>query len=72
MSCGVGPRHGSDPKLLWLWHRLAAETLIQTPSLGTTDMNVLEAANFLWILVLVGEIQGAVSPWSFSMLSSIP
>ena len=24
MSCGVGRRRGSDPALLWLWHRLAA------------------------------------------------
>ena len=24
MSRGVGFRHGSDPALLWLWHRLAA------------------------------------------------
>ena len=24
MSCGVGCRHGSDPTLQWLWHRLAA------------------------------------------------
>ena len=24
MSCGVGHRHGSDPVLLWLWHRPAA------------------------------------------------
>ena len=24
MSCGVGPRCGSDPALLWLWHRLVA------------------------------------------------
>ena len=24
MSCGVGGRHGSDPALLWLWHRPAA------------------------------------------------
>ena len=24
MSCGVGPRCGLDPELLWLWHRLAA------------------------------------------------
>ena len=23
-SCGVGCRCGSDPTLLWLWHRLAA------------------------------------------------
>ena len=23
-SCGVGHRCGSDPTLLWLWHRLAA------------------------------------------------
>ena len=24
MSCGAGCRHGLDPMLLWLWHRLAA------------------------------------------------
>ena len=24
MSCGVGRRCGSDPVLLWLWHRLVA------------------------------------------------
>ena len=24
MRCGVGYRHRLDPKLLWLWHRLAA------------------------------------------------
>ena len=24
MSCSVGRRHGSDPALLWLWHRPAA------------------------------------------------
>ena len=24
MSCGVGQRRGLDPRLLWLWHRLAA------------------------------------------------
>ena len=24
VSCGVGHRHGSDPLLLWLWHRPAA------------------------------------------------
>ena len=23
MSCGVGGRHGLDPALPWLWHRLA-------------------------------------------------
>ena len=23
VSCGVGRRRGSDPTLLWLWHRLA-------------------------------------------------
>ena len=27
MNCGVGHRRGSDPKLLWLWRRLAATTL---------------------------------------------
>ena len=24
MSCGLGHRSGSDPMLLWLWHRPAA------------------------------------------------
>ena len=27
MSCGVGCRHGSDPALLWLWHRPVAAAL---------------------------------------------
>ena len=34
MSYSVEHRHGSDPVLLWLWHRLSAVTLI--PSLGTS------------------------------------
>ena len=29
MSCGVGQRCGSDPKLLWLWCRPPAVALIQ-------------------------------------------
>ena len=29
MSCGVGYRCGSDPTLLWLWHRLAAIVTIR-------------------------------------------
>ena len=29
MSCGVGRGHGSDPALLWLWHRLADTVSIQ-------------------------------------------
>ena len=29
MSCGVGHRHGLDPKFLWLWCRLAATAPIQ-------------------------------------------
>ena len=28
MSCGVGLRRGSDPELLWLWHRPGAAALI--------------------------------------------
>ena len=28
MSCGVGHKRGSDPTLLWLWHRLAAAASI--------------------------------------------
>ena len=29
MRCGVGHSCGPDLMLLWLWHRLAAVTLIQ-------------------------------------------
>ena len=29
MSCGVGHRRGSDPVLLWFWHRPAAIALIR-------------------------------------------
>ena len=29
MSCGVGRRRGSDPMLLWLWHRLVATAPIR-------------------------------------------
>ena len=29
MSCGVGPRCGSDPALLWLWRRPAATAPIR-------------------------------------------
>ena len=29
MSCGVGCRHGSDPTLLWLWHRPMATAPIR-------------------------------------------
>ena len=29
MSCGVGPRHGSEPALLWLWRRPAATAPFQ-------------------------------------------
>ena len=29
MSCGLGPRCGSDPTLLWLWCRLAATAPVQ-------------------------------------------
>jgi len=32
VSCDVGHRHGLDPVLLWLWHRLAAASPI--PSLA--------------------------------------
>ena len=29
VSCDVGHRHGSDPTLLWLWHRSTAAALIR-------------------------------------------
>ena len=28
MTCGIGYRHGSDPTLLWLWHKLVATASI--------------------------------------------
>ena len=34
MSCGVGPRRGSDPALLWLWHRSAATAPIRPLAWG--------------------------------------
>ena len=30
MNCGIGHRRGSDPVLLWLWHRPMAAVLIQS------------------------------------------
>ena len=30
MSCAVGCQCGSDPELLWLWHRPAAAAVIQS------------------------------------------
>ena len=30
VSCGIGHRRGSDPKLLWLWHRPAATAPIRS------------------------------------------
>ena len=29
MNCGVDPRHGSGPTLLWLWHRPVATAPIR-------------------------------------------
>ena len=29
VSCGVGCRYGSDPELLWLWHRPVATAPIR-------------------------------------------
>ena len=34
MSCGVGQRCGSDPALLWLWHRPEATVLIRPLAWG--------------------------------------
>ena len=31
MSCGIGPRCGSDPTLLWLWHRPLIQPLAWEP-----------------------------------------
>ena len=36
MSCGVGCRNSSDPMLLWLWHRPAAEAPIRPQALEPT------------------------------------
>ena len=34
LSYGVGHRYGSDPTLLWLWHRVVATALIQPLAWG--------------------------------------
>ena len=31
VSCGAGHRRGSDPELLWLWHRLVATSPATSP-----------------------------------------
>jgi len=36
VSCGVGCRSGSDPALLWLWHRPGGYSSDSTPSLRTS------------------------------------
>ena len=36
LSCGVGRRPGSDLRLLWTWHKLAATAPMRPPSLGTS------------------------------------
>ena len=40
MSCGVGHRRGSDPALLWLWHRSAGAALIQSLAWKLPDLRV--------------------------------
>ena len=37
MSYGVGHRHGLDPALLWLWHRLTAAAPIRPVFVDTND-----------------------------------
>ena len=37
MSYGVGRRHGSDPALLWLWHR--PEAAVSFPTLAWESPN---------------------------------
>ena len=34
MSCGIGCKCGSDPRLLWLWRRLVGAAPIRPPHLG--------------------------------------
>ena len=46
LGCGIGRRGDLDLVLLWLWHRLAAVTLIE-PSLGTSICYTCSYKNFL-------------------------
>ena len=43
MSGGIGCRHGSDPMLLWLWHRLAAVAPTQPLAWELPPQNLLGA-----------------------------
>ena len=43
MSCGVDCRHGSDPVLLWLWHRLAAVAAIRPRELPYATVGALKS-----------------------------
>ena len=36
VTCGVGHRRGSDPELLWPWHRLEATAPTGPLGLGTS------------------------------------
>ena len=63
MSCGIGRRHGSDPALLYLWHRQVAAALIQplawkTPyamgvALKSKKKKKEECFSFLYLLGII-------------------
>ena len=55
MGCGVGCRCGSDPTLLWLWHRLEATAPIQplaweSPYAAGTALEKTKKKKNLWYI----------------------
>ena len=60
VSCGVGRRHGSDPVLLWLWHRPVATALIrplawEPPYAVGAALEKAERKKKLWISVVAQQ-----------------
>ena len=49
VSCGVGPRRGSDPTLPWLWYRAAAAALIGSLAQDTRSKGTKKCFFFLSI-----------------------
>ena len=58
MTFSVGCRHGSDPLLLWLWHRLAAIAPIlplawEPPYAVGVVLKTYTKMHFLWYIYLM-------------------
>ena len=64
MSCGVGHRRGSDPRLLWLWYRLASVACIrplawELPYVAGAALKKKKEHRVLWN-ILLGTSSGKI------------